>query len=327
VARRRLTVLFRVAAGPRLGFGHLVRAERLAAALDADVWLSVRGVRHFTPPAPRVRLTRESVRSLEIIRPGLLVLDTPVARDAWRWLRAARRLDIPVASVHDGGVAPVASDLAIDGSLAARGPIAGAGRTLSGVCFIVIDPRVSRRIARIRDVGRRVLIALGGGTRAGTATRLAHAITTMQPGVQVEIAGGFVNEAPELSRDICWLGPQTSLVPALARADVAVVAGGLTLYESVALGVPTVPIAVVPAQRPTIAAFAQRRAVADPKVTLGAGRRFDADAASRTATEVVNLLNDPSRRRHLSVGGSQLVDGNGAVRVAREIERVVRSAA
>jgi hypothetical protein len=95
VARRRLTVLFRVAAGPRLGFGHLVRAERLAAALDADVWLSVRGVRHFTPPAPRVRLTRESVRSLEIIRPGLLVLDTPVARDAWRWLRAARRLDIP----------------------------------------------------------------------------------------------------------------------------------------------------------------------------------------------------------------------------------------
>jgi spore coat polysaccharide biosynthesis predicted glycosyltransferase SpsG len=323
VAARRLTVLFRVAAGPRLGFGHLVRAQRLAAALDADVWLSVRGMRDIPRRAPRMRLARQSVRSLEIVRPDLLVLDTPIVADGRRWVAAARRLSITVASVHDCGFAAVASDLAVDGSLAARRAIAGARRTLSGVQFIVIDPRASRRTVPIRNCGRHVLIALGGGARSGVATRLARAINLRQPEARIEIAGGFVSQMRLVGSNVRWLGPQPSLVPALSRADVAVVAGGLTLYESAALGVPTVPMAVVPAQRPTIAAFAKRGAVADPKVTLGAGRRLDADAINRVASAVANLLSDPARGRMLSTTARRLVDSRGAVRVARALEQLV----
>src|SRR5262245_29184760 len=278
--------------------------------------------------APRIRLARQSVRSLEIVRPDLLVLDTPVAGDGRRWLAAARRLAIPVVSVHDAGIAPVASDLAVDGSLAAPGPIPGAARTLRGVRFIVIDPRASRPVVAQKRRGHRVLIALGGGSRSSVAVRLASAIAAQRPGVRIEIAGGFLSPAggtvPRASeRGTVLLGPQASLVPALSRADVAVVAGGLTLYEAAALGVPTVPIAVVPEQRPTIAEFEDGGAVVGPGVTLGAGRRFDADAVNRAASAVIDLLNDVPRRRHLSLTAGRLVDSHGATRVARELERVV----
>ena len=328
MAARRLTVLFRAAAGPRLGFGHLVRAQRLAAALDADAWLSVRGLREFPAISSKVRLARQSVRSLEIVRPDLLVLDTPVSADARRWLAAARRLAIPVASVHDAGIAPVASDLAVDGSLAAPGPIPSAMRSRCGVRFIVIDPRAMRRIVTSRGRGRRVLIALGGGTRSTVAIRLARAIAARQPDTRIEIAGGFLSAGggavPRTSeRGTVRLGPLTSLVPALCRADVVVVAGGLTLYEAAAIGVPAVPIAIVPAQRPTIAAFAKHSAVLDPGVTLGAGRRFDANAVKRAAAAVVTLLDDAPRRRRLSERASRLVDSHGAERVADALRSVV----
>ena len=51
---------------------------------------------------------------------ALLVIDDPSRAAATPWLRAARRAGVPVVSLHDVGIAPLASDLAVDGSLGAR---------------------------------------------------------------------------------------------------------------------------------------------------------------------------------------------------------------
>jgi len=68
---------------------------------------------------------------------------------------------------------------------------------------------------------------------------------------------------------------------------VAVVGGGVSLYEAAALGVPAVGVPVVPAQTPTVRAFARRgAAVAVPFKASG----------HRAASEVVALLDDPHRR-------------------------------
>jgi spore coat polysaccharide biosynthesis predicted glycosyltransferase SpsG len=97
---------------------------------------------------------------------------------------------------------------------------------------------------------------------------------------------------------------------------VAVVAAGITAYEAAAVGVPTVAGALVPAQRPTLAAFAERGAVADGGDWWGADVLDRTDAAARA---VARLLDDPHAGGLLAGRARGLVDGFGVARVARAI--------
>jgi spore coat polysaccharide biosynthesis predicted glycosyltransferase SpsG len=332
-------ILFRVAAGPRIGFGHLVRAARLSDALRGETWISLRGARRQELGARGLRQVGDAVGVLDTLRPDALVLDTPIAHDAARWLSAARRRGIAVISMHDAGIAPVASDLAVDGSVAACGPIPGARRTLLGPRYAVIDRRAAFVRTTNATANRTILIALGGGPRRGVSRRLASAIAARLPDARILVAGGFVSAVRPVSqsngnpqtpirnpqstiRNVLWLGPQDGLASLLAETDVAVVAGGLTLYESGAAQVPTVGVAVVPAQVPAIRAFAAAGASVDPRVTLQ-GTGIDRRGVDRVASAVEQLVQDSARRAALGRAGRRLIDGGGAERVATAVGRLL----
>lgn len=306
-------IMLRVACGPRRGFGHAVRALRLASELDAPVWISFDGPVPAIGRSPRVTRLVGGVRALDEVRPSLLVLDTPVVRDGRRWLDAARRRGIAVASIHDRGIAPLASDLAVDGSLAALGPIEGAGRTLVGPRFMVIDPGVLQGPASRRDDESLVVIALGGGPRVGLAHAISREIIRRAPSARIAVASGFGGATPSArSRRVEWLGPRESLTGILRSARTAVVAGGVTLYEAAALGVPTVAIPIVAAQRPTVRAFARAGAALAPSRS----ERIDVPAV---AAAVERLLSDRAQSARLARRGRQLVDGHGGRRVAHAL--------
>ncbi len=94
----------------------------------------------------------------------------------------------------------------------------------------------------------------------------------------------------------------------MSSASVAVLAGGVTLYEACALGVPAVAIALNQVQHATIRAIAQRGAAVDAGlVHSGAGRTI-----ARVAREVDRLLRDPALRRRMAAAGRRLVDARGA---------------
>ncbi len=173
----------------------------------------------------------------------------------------------------------------------------------------MLDPSLARlRGLRSSDDEPRVLIAFGGGARAGLAWTLGRRIARRLPDVEVRVAGGFVDrprQAPE--QNLRWLPPSRGLGRELARTTVAVLAGGVTLYEACCLGVPTVALAVVPAQRPTVRAFATRGAAVD------AG---DPRTPERAVRSVLALLADDRRRATMARRARAQVDGRGVWRVA-----------
>ena len=114
----------------------------------------------------------------------------------------------------------------------------------------------------------------------------------------------------------------TGLAPWLARVDVAIVGGGVSLYEAVAAGVPTVAIPVVAAQRPTIRGFAARRLAVDAGGP-GASRRL---VARRVVQRFARLVRDVELRRTMHVEGPRAVDGRGAQRVSRVIVALTEAA-
>jgi spore coat polysaccharide biosynthesis predicted glycosyltransferase SpsG len=294
-------VLFAVAAGPRVGFGHLLRARSLARALGVPPVVALRGT-----AATRRRAIDLGLRPAERgFVPDVIVVDDPVTAEVRRWVRRARAARVPVASVHDLGLSTAVSDLIVDGTVAPGRRVNGRVATVRGPAFMILDPMIPQvRARRVRPERRRIFVALGGGRTAAATTAVARAVESALADVDVRTASGFSGARR---------GPD-GLAQELARAQVAVVSGGVTLYEACALGVPAVAVAVTPNQRITIRAMARSGAVIDAS---GSRRKIIA--------EVARLLEDPRARRELSRAGKQLVDGRGAFRVAAAIRRLART--
>lgn len=315
---RRPSVVFRVAAGPRLGFGHLVRAAALARAMRVPFALSLRGGAGARAVARNLGAALIDDRASDVLATGrlrLLVIDDPSFPQASRWRRAAAVAGVAAASVTDLGLAWCDADLTIDGSIVH--PFGRRrGDALLGPRFAILAGRASTW----REPRRAsVLIALGGGPRVRAARRLAAAIRRARPDVEVRVAAGLAPAArrPRTSRDgIVLLGARPGLTADLARATVAVVGGGVSAYDACRTGTPAVASAVVAAQRPTIRGLARCGVIVDG----GSLARPDT-----TAARTVRLLGDAGRRARLTRAARTLVDGRGAARVARALHALARN--
>ncbi len=328
-------VLFRVAAGPRIGFGHLLRCRALATALRWRHEMSVRGPKAAKSTAARLGcrvVTGSARRLIEQGRISLLVIDDPVAAAAQSWAEAATRKGIPVASLHDLGIAPIRSDLGVDGSIA-PGRLPGAATRLSGPRFAVLHPKFAKARQRgrapVRASGRRVLIALGGGSRQRLATELARAIRLARPDLDVRVAGGFSSRRRASHKGPArWLTSRPTLAAELMRADLAVVGGGMTLYEACCLGVPAFAVPVVAAQRPAVRAFIARGCAASLGPSASVARAISPKRKlAAAAGRISRLASDKGRRAGLATAARRLVDGRGADRVAKALRAMVRKQA
>lgn len=309
-----LKVLFRVAAGPRRGFGHLVRSISLARAMGVRPLLCLRGPSQVEDTAIALGadvLTDGTPASIRVLRPDVVVVDDPIATAARRWIDAARKTGALVVTIHDLGLGCADGDVVIDGSVTRQARAARPRMALTGARYAILDPALPRReAARPADGARRVLVALGGGPRREIARTIAEAIAAADPDAEIRVAGGFAVAPAASARNITWLGPVRGLGDELSRATVAVVGGGVSLYEACAIGVPAVGVPVVAAQTPTVQAFARRgAAVAMPLKADG----------RQTAAQVVALLDNPNRRAMLRRRSMRLVDGRGASRAAAAV--------
>jgi spore coat polysaccharide biosynthesis predicted glycosyltransferase SpsG len=325
-----LRVLFRAPAGPRRGFGHLVRCRSFARALGVRPLIALRGRAVAVDAALRLGcdvVSGSPARLLASLQPDVLIVDDPIAADAGRWIAEARKVGCLVVSVHDLGIGCMDADLIIDGSVGPTRAAEQGARALTGAEFAVLDPAIADERDRVQPQPHRVQIALGGGPHLELARDIAEAIADGHPGAQIRIAGGFAADARAAagasrsdSRRIAWLDTRSGLANELASTSVAVVGGGVSLYEACALGVPAVGVPVVPAQRPTVSAFIARGAA------RGLARPAERHRVSQlVAEEAVRLLIDGELRRRVAGTARELVDGRGAERAAAAVMELVRN--
>jgi spore coat polysaccharide biosynthesis predicted glycosyltransferase SpsG len=318
-----LRVLFRAGAGPRIGFGHLVRCRSLARALGVNARVSIRGsaaTRAAAALAGWQVLASDRDGEIRTTDPQLLIVDDPSPQAAAVWVRRARRLGIRVATIHDLGLGYVASDLGIDGSIEPRPGMRGGYGDLRGPAHAILDPAVAAlRERHVDATPNQVLIALGGGSHVFQfAERLCRAIAADVPDATIRVAAGFADgrrRRPLVHGE--WIDAPDGLAAELAAASVAVVAGGVTLYEACALGVPAVAVAVTPAQHQTIRGFAAHGAAIDGGVSGTSGCTVEGVAA-----DVGRLLRSRASGKRLAVAGQRLVDGRGAFRVAAALQQL-----
>ena len=118
-----LRVLFRAPAGPRRGFGHLVRCRSLARALGVRPLIAIRGGQRARTAARALGcdvIEGSSAAVIARVAPQVVVVDDPIASNARRWIACARRFGCRVVTVHDLGLGACEGDLVVDGSVIGR---------------------------------------------------------------------------------------------------------------------------------------------------------------------------------------------------------------
>lgn len=311
------TIVFLPDYGPAVGGGHVMRSLTLARALME------KGARcAFAVGDETARMMRPFANGVEIWparawpdRPVVAVVDNYALTSADE--QALARRGVKVAAIDDLG-RDHDCDLVIDpglGRTAADYP--GRAQVLAGASYALVRPEFLSTPAMRQ--GGRVLVSLGltdvGGITAYVVARLA----TTSGWEAADVVLGSGAESLEFVREVAAHDPRftlhvetTAMAELIARADLAIGAGGGSTWERACLGLPTLLLILAENQAP----MARRLAAEDAVIALDL---TDAEFDAIFERELERLLNDAALRDRLSAASYGLCDGQGAERVADAI--------
>ena len=228
----------------------------------------------------------------------------------WRALRLQAR---ELVVIDDSGRTPCDCDWVLNGQPFAPELTWKSKRRTSlmlGAKFLPLRREYWRHAGPRRHGGpiKKLLVTLGGG-RSALVKGVVETSLRELPKAQVHAVLG-PHCAPPRLRDarLTWHQGLASLRPLIAACDAAVSGGGQTLYELATTGTPAIAIPLAANQYRNVSSLA------DAGVVLSAGR-----AATRLAPALRKLDRLPGLRQEMSGLGQALIDGRGALRVARAL--------
>lgn len=285
-----------VDAGPTIGYGHAVRCLRLARALIK---------RHRVGFYPLSEACKDFIESAGFPTtsgstfPPLVITDL---REVHGITAVIHRQGAKHISIHDLGLAQCYSDVAIDGSITRLFPYsAGKNRSL----FLGPQYMITREpVAREKPMDT-VLVTFGGGSTANFAQKITEELWRL--GLTPVTTRGFIGSTPMSDEE---------LARTMSTCRFAISGSGVSLYELLASGVPTIAIAFDRLQLRTADAFHEHGAV------LSAGL-MDRLAPATLVRYCVEMLENRQLTERLTQAGRALVDGKGLSRVVEIVRRQI----
>lgn len=195
---------------------------------------------------------------------------------------------------------------------------------LLGMRYAPLREEFSGEGIPIREQARQVLITTGGTDAYDMTAGILEALSGY-PYLKKHAVSGKFSQNTAVLREMAGRDGSIQVyhdIPDICRVmkacDLAVSAGGGTLAELCACGVPTVCFAVADNQLPGI------RTYAEAGIMMYAGDvRQDREGVIKKAAEYVELLaGDNMKRKDMGSKGKQFVDGKGAWRIAQEIAKL-----
>ncbi len=339
-------ILLRTDAGPLIGIGHLQRCLSLATAL-----------RHLGMSC--LFLTNEERTVIERIERFGFESCTLAAADSWGTVDVEETLSIAaqsecstvivdsdykgvdylnrlrgagyfVITIEDNVPHPFPCHIVINGDVHARElPYQS---SFADTLFL-LGPEFSILRSEFWEVAPRVapekinniLVTMGGSDPYNFMPKIIYLLDTLPGTFSVTaIIGPFFENIAEVQtisqrtqRNITLVENPDSVCDLMLQADMAISAGGQTLYELARVGCPTVAVRLAANQDGQIAVFEKAGFLRI------AGRGNFSGIADTISDAVKALITNRHDRAAMSAAGQQLIDGQGALRVAHTImERV-----
>lgn len=333
-------LLVRADASATIGTGHVMRCLALAEAWQDSGGDAIFAVAEM-PPAIEHRLAGEGFSIVRMPKPAGSSEDADATVNCARGRGAGwvvidgDRFDVAFLQRVKSGVAGVLliddfaergsfpADLILNPNLDAaeesyrkRGTLAP---LLLGERYVMLRREFTawRGKRSFPEVGRKVLVTLGGSDPDNLTSRIVLAIG-QDPGYEITaVAGpgyGCLEDLERLASDnVRVLVNPSNIKDLMESADLAVIAAGGTLWELLYMGCAVLSYARNPLQSHVVATLASMNILADMGNTGG----FSGPALT---AKVRQLARSASLRERMANAGQRLIDGKGAQRVVETMK-------
>ena len=344
-------IVFIAGAGPAVGGGHVMRcltlADALAAAGAACAFAATPGAAAVLDAFAGPGIARLPVAEGVVAAGSVAALAARAADAARAWGADAAVIDHYGFGPQDEAVVaaavsrtlaiddlrrPHGCDLVLDSNLGRTAADYPGVAALTGTGFALVRPAFAAlreaALARRRGAAKveRILVSLGLTDVGGITARVVEALAPVRGDAALDVVvGGGAASLPALralaeAQGGIALHVDTPAMAALtAAADLAIGAGGSSVWERCCLGLPTVTLVLADNQRPNALALAKAGAAV---VVEARGDGF----AGRLQGAAAGLIASPKARRALGGAGAGLCDGLGAERVADRVLSLVGQA-
>ncbi len=334
-----LKVAIRADGGSKIGMGHITRCLALAEELkdeNCDITFITKNIEAVTKKlieekfkfiALSVLQTEEIIYMKEKIK-GFDILITDSYDIDFKYLDEIKKRGIFLVTVDDLNLLEsYPSDIVINGNIYAEDlnytSTYGQTKFLLGTKYTLLRKEF-RNIPpkEIKDTLENILITMGGSDPNGFTLKILEIIKDRKDlKIDVVIGASFedklVNEINELikrSGNISTYHDVNAKImkELMIKADIAISAGGSTLYELAAAGVPTLAIIAADNQIRNVEYMSKAECI------LNLGFEVNKDMLIKNFNK---LLYDDVKRREISLKCQKLVNGNGAKICANKIIR------
>ena len=336
--------LFRLDVSPTVGTGHLRRCLTLAGELTecaSEVFFLCRSeafdVSEYITPIVKDWVAcdwsltpeedaRELIRYCRTNRIDSVIIDHYRADQTYqkilyesgiRWLQFDGAARYPIWADWVLNMSPAASE-ELYKKLKPRKDT----RFLLGPRYALLRKEFQQQRFRMKKSGpvKRILLTFGGGDDRGAMLFCLEAIQFLGEDVERVVLLSSMNPRKEDIFTWCREGRDNvrivmdaeETVPYMTSADLAITAGGMTVFEMAALGIPVLILQIAGNQVPITRAWQQ----CGYGVDLG---HLDQLHQENVQQEMISLMLDAERRQAMSTAGQTIVDGEGARRVARAL--------
>lgn len=171
---------------------------------------------------------------------------------------------------------------------------------------------------------KRILITTGGSDKYNLTGQLLERLLSNGTTSALEyhvVCGIFNQNYPALMRmaesnsQIILHHNVKNMMELMQKCDVAITAGGSTIYELCAVGTPIICFSFVDNQELIVKTFYEKEIVGYGGNYLAEGER----ALERIVIQLSDLVKDPQALAEYSKKGQALVDGRGAERIAQTL--------
>ncbi|MHA6487451.1 PseG/SpsG family protein [Bacillus cabrialesii] len=318
--------------GYEKGMGHVVRMKRLAEELKQRCLITFYTNQESEPflheehwhviVKPELRQHEFILREIKNKHLDLLlfdILDAPA--ELLRKIKAETDAKI-VLFEEKNEKAIQLSDAVINGiygDIRSRWYDQGNTRIYEGPDYLILHPafQTARNDYTLRKKCRNILVALGGSDPKQLIFKVlaaADQVPAMKDKNMIFVMGSASPHQEAVRRQIqkkpqyTVIGQTSDMAGVMKQADAAIVAGGISLYEAICIGVPCLVLSQVEHQTATAKTFAEQGAALD----LGLGELVSDETL---IYQMSRISSSYPLRLSLHKGGRPLVDGKGIKRV------------
>lgn len=342
-------IAIRADANPVIGAGHVMRCLSIAAGLKSigeeivmitadnasDYLIKQVGLRHIALNTDWKRLPEETDRLIPILKQfgvSLLLIDSYLA--APKYMKKLKN-DTAIAYIDDLLSDVYPADILINYNITSARPKYEALYEKSGTVLLLgakyapLRPEFrSIKPFTVHDRMKRIFISAGGADSYGFTTALVERLLHEKNFDDVHLIAlpGILSSHDALQK-LSQSCPRLELVQnpgavkeSMETCDAAVSAGGSTLYELCACGIPTAVFSLADNQVGAREAFCALQIMVD----CGDVRGGKAECLNHIV-EALLSLESPAIRASMSEKAANVTDGLGALRIASVLANVSRN--